>query len=90
MLKSYLALKIGRKFNSISLIKRGGGTGPMKPGNRQIFSEKVPIPAKYELWQIREHESISAPFCSLTEGAFICKFLKKYSTCLGTREEGTI
>lgn len=29
-----------------TLIKRGGGTGPMKPGNQQATA-KVPIPAEF-------------------------------------------
>ncbi len=30
-----------------SLIKSGGGTGPMKPGNHQFLNWKVPNPTRY-------------------------------------------
>ena len=33
----------------LNLIKRGGGTGPVKPGNQRKICEMVPIPARYIL-----------------------------------------
>jgi hypothetical protein len=41
-----------RQFNT--LIERGGGTGPMKPGNLEVY--QVPIPAAYVGWMMRGRE----------------------------------
>ena len=41
------------QFNSVALIKRGGGKCPLKPGNRHV-NEMVPSHAKQMLWEMRE------------------------------------
>jgi hypothetical protein len=48
-----------------TLIKRGGGTGPMKPGNQQVTA-MVPIPAE----AILEDEGMKILPPSFQEGFF--------------------
>ena len=47
-----------------SLIKSGGGNGPMKPGN--LLHSKVPNPAKESKDEGEDHRS----FCPRGQGAF--------------------
>jgi hypothetical protein len=56
-----------KQINTFTLIQSGGGTGPMKPGNR--LKGMVPNPAGGS-WQMRG-DSISA---LLYEGFFNCIF----------------
>ena len=50
------------KSNDIpmALIKRGGGTGPMKPGNQPYGQVPIPSGVAMPSWKIRDEISISS------------------------------
>ena len=63
------------KSNDIpmALIKRGGGTGPMKPGNQPYGQVPIPSGVAMPSWKIRDEISISSgggDFCLMQPLAY--------------------